>query len=124
MRLKGSFAQHDIEDANPETTVLKCRYNVLTWRREAGLTGMSTTRDTSPRIALDRTKSRRFCQTPVRVETRTDIRSGEERVLELGHTNAGRILFVARTPRGKLRRPVTAFDAKSKNPRRVPEETQ
>jgi uncharacterized protein len=51
---------------------------------------------------------------PVHVETRTDARSGEERVLELGHTNAGRILFVAWTPRGKLKRPVTAFDANRK----------
>lgn len=51
---------------------------------------------------------------PVRVETRTDARSGEARVLELGHTNAGRVLFVAWTPRGKLKRPVTAFDANRK----------
>jgi hypothetical protein len=32
---------------------------------------------------------------PIHIETRVDARSGEERVLELGHTNAGRILFVA-----------------------------
>ena len=51
---------------------------------------------------------------PVHIETRIDKRSGEERVLELGHTSAGRILFVAWTPRGKLRRPVTAFDANRK----------
>jgi uncharacterized DUF497 family protein len=51
---------------------------------------------------------------PIRVETRTDARSGEERTLELGHTNAGRILFVAWTRRGKLKRPVTAFDANRK----------
>jgi uncharacterized DUF497 family protein len=43
-----------------------------------------------------------------------DARSGEKRVLELGHTCAGRILFVAWTPRGKLKRPVTAFDANRK----------
>jgi hypothetical protein len=33
---------------------------------------------------------------------------------ELGHTNASRILFVAWTPRGKLKRPVTDFDANRK----------
>jgi uncharacterized DUF497 family protein len=51
---------------------------------------------------------------PIHIETRVGARSGEERVLELGHTNTGRILFVAWTPRGKLRRPVTAFDANRK----------
>jgi uncharacterized protein len=51
---------------------------------------------------------------PIRIETRTDPRSGEERVLELGHTNTGRILFVAWTPRGKRKRAVTAFDANRK----------
>jgi uncharacterized DUF497 family protein len=51
---------------------------------------------------------------PIHIETRVDARSGGERVLELGHTNAGRILFVAWTPRGKLRRPVTAIDANRK----------
>jgi uncharacterized DUF497 family protein len=40
--------------------------------------------------------------------------SGEERVLELGHTSAGRVLFVVWTPRGELVRPVTAFDANRK----------
>ena len=51
---------------------------------------------------------------PVPIETRIDKRSGEERILVLGHTNAGRILFVAWTSRGNLRRPVTAFDANRK----------
>lgn len=51
---------------------------------------------------------------PIHIETRVDARSGEERILELGHTNASRILFVAWTPRGKLKRPVTAFDANRK----------
>lgn len=51
---------------------------------------------------------------PIHIETRVDARSGEEGVLELGDTNAGRILFVAWTPRGTLRRPVTAFDANRK----------
>jgi uncharacterized DUF497 family protein len=65
---------------------------------------------------------------PVRIEIRTDARSGEERVLELGHTNAGRVLFVAWTPRGELTRPVTAFDANRKTraayERRLHEEKQ
>src|SRR5580692_9003349 len=51
---------------------------------------------------------------PIRIETRMDARSGEERVLELGHTNSGRILFVVWTPRGKRKRPVAAFDANRK----------
>ena len=51
---------------------------------------------------------------PIRIETRTDVRSGEDRILELGHTTAGRVLFVAWTPRGKLIRPITAFDANRK----------
>jgi len=51
---------------------------------------------------------------PIHVETRMDARSGEERVLEPGHTDTGRILFVAWTPRGELKRPVTAFDANRK----------
>ena len=37
--------------------------------------------------------------------------SGEKRFLELGHTDKIRVLFVAWTLRGKLIRPVTAFDA-------------
>jgi uncharacterized DUF497 family protein len=51
---------------------------------------------------------------PVYIETRIDELSGEERVLELGHTNAGRVLFLAWTPRGELVRPVTAFEANRK----------
>ena len=51
---------------------------------------------------------------PIRIKTRMDARSGEKRVLELGNTNAGRVLFVAWTPRGELMRPVTAFDANRK----------
>ena len=51
---------------------------------------------------------------PIYIETRMDARSGEERILELGNTNAGRVLFVAWTPRGELTRPVTAFDANRK----------
>lgn len=55
-----------------------------------------------------------FANRPVYIETRIDGRSGEHRVLELGHTAAGRILFVAWTLRGNLTRPVTAFDADRK----------
>ena len=51
---------------------------------------------------------------PIHIETRIDTQSGEERVLELGHTNTGRVLFVAWTPRGELTRPVTAFEANRK----------
>jgi uncharacterized DUF497 family protein len=51
---------------------------------------------------------------PIYIETRIDTQSGEERVLELGHTNTGRVLFVAWTPRGELTRPVTAFEASRK----------
>jgi uncharacterized DUF497 family protein len=69
-------------------------------------------------IAAHRVKSREveevLANEPVRIETRIDTRSGEERVLELGHTNAGRVLFVAWTPRGELMRPVTAFAANRK----------
>jgi uncharacterized DUF497 family protein len=48
------------------------------------------------------------------IETRIDTESGEERTLELGHTNSGRVLFVAWTLRGKRTRPVTAFEANRK----------
>jgi len=51
---------------------------------------------------------------PVYIETRIDAQNGEERILDLGHTNAGRVLFVAWTPRGEFRRPVTAFEANRK----------
>ena len=51
---------------------------------------------------------------PIYIETRIDTGSGEERILELGHTNRGRVLFVAWTPRGERTRPVTAFEATRK----------
>jgi uncharacterized DUF497 family protein len=35
-------------------------------------------------------------------------------ILELGHADSGRILFVAWAPRGKRKRPVTAFNANRK----------
>ena len=69
----------------------------------------------SPRMVLEDQKSKRFlANAPVRIETRTDERGGEERVLELGHTNAVRVLFVASTRRGQLVRPITAFEANRK----------
>jgi uncharacterized DUF497 family protein len=51
---------------------------------------------------------------PIYIETRIDTKSGEERILELGHTSRGRVLFVAWTPRGDRTRPVTAFEANRK----------
>src|SRR5260370_13838857 len=51
---------------------------------------------------------------PVFVEMETDALSGEERISELGHTNAGRVLFIVWTRRGRRTRPVTAFDADAK----------
>ena len=55
-----------------------------------------------------------LANSPSYIETQIDANSGEKRILELGHTNAGRILFVVWTPRGRLTRPVTAFDANRK----------
>jgi uncharacterized DUF497 family protein len=51
---------------------------------------------------------------PIHIETRNDTGSGEERILEPGHTDRGRVLFVAWTPRGKRTRPVTAFEPNRK----------
>ena len=51
---------------------------------------------------------------PIFIETRIDTESEEERILELGHTNRGRVLFLAWTPRGERTRPVTAFEANRK----------
>ena len=42
---------------------------------------------------------------PVFIEMETDVFSGEERIFELGHTNAGRVLFVVWTRRGRRSRP-------------------
>lgn len=47
---------------------------------------------------------------PLDLERQT--RNGEERVLHLGMTLAGRVLFVVVTPRGDDLRVVTAFPAK------------
>jgi uncharacterized DUF497 family protein len=52
---------------------------------------------------------------PIYFGSRNDERTGEERVLELGHTNAGRVLFVVWTSRAELTRPVTAWDANRKD---------
>ena len=46
---------------------------------------------------------------PFDLELQTD--SGEERFVELGETNAGRILVVVTTWRGNKIRVITAFDA-------------
>jgi len=51
---------------------------------------------------------------PVLIEMETDELSGEERISELGQTNAGRVLFIVWTLRGRRTRPVTAFDADPK----------
>ena len=51
---------------------------------------------------------------PLLIETQIDPKSGEERILELGHTDAGRVLFVTWTPRGGFVRPVTAYRANRK----------
>ena len=65
-------------------------------------------------IALHKVLPREFEEVlrngPVYIETRIDDESGEERVLEIGHTNSGRVLFVAWTYRGERTRPITAFD--------------
>jgi uncharacterized DUF497 family protein len=42
------------------------------------------------------------------------IRNGEERILHLGETTAGRVLFVVVTVRNKMLRVVTAFPANRK----------
>ena len=55
-----------------------------------------------------------FANEPVYIETQIDATSAEERVLEIGHTNKGRVLFVAWTPRAKRIRRVTAFEAHRK----------
>jgi len=51
---------------------------------------------------------------PLFIETRIDLKSGEERIRELGHTNAGRVLFVGWMQRGDFVRPVTAYPANRK----------
>jgi uncharacterized DUF497 family protein len=47
---------------------------------------------------------------------RTEVVDGEERFTAVGHTDRLRILILAWTTRGKMIRPITAFDA-SKNMR-------
>ena len=51
---------------------------------------------------------------PPHSATHIDEVSGEERNVELGHTDAQRVLFVVWTPRRGRTRPVTAFPAKRK----------
>jgi uncharacterized DUF497 family protein len=55
-----------------------------------------------------------FANDPEFVETIVDLDSGEERVLELGHTKAGRVLFIVWTLRARRIRVVTAFPANRK----------
>jgi uncharacterized protein len=43
-----------------------------------------------------------------------DERSGEPRILQIGETDANRVLMVVITPRGDLTRVVTAFQANRK----------
>jgi uncharacterized DUF497 family protein len=51
---------------------------------------------------------------PIYIETRIDGESGEEGIPELGHTNRGRVLFVAWRIGGERTRPVTALEANGK----------
>jgi uncharacterized protein len=51
---------------------------------------------------------------PILIQIEIDEVSGEDRFLELGITNAGRVLYVVWTPRDELTRPVTAWPAKRK----------
>lgn len=48
------------------------------------------------------------------VDLEFQIRNGEERIAQLGETDAGRILVVITTMRGELIRVVTAFPAKER----------
>ena len=50
---------------------------------------------------------------PIHLETRTDARSGES-AFSSWDTPIPAAFFLAWTPRGKLKRPVTAFDANRK----------
>ena len=59
---------------------------------------------------------------PLLIETQIDPKSGEERILELGHTDAGRVLFVTWTPRERLRAPGNRLPGKQENPRRLLQE--
>jgi len=45
------------------------------------------------------------------VDTKVQLRGGEERYLQVGETDAGRILVVVTTWRGSMARVVTAFAA-------------
>jgi uncharacterized DUF497 family protein len=48
------------------------------------------------------------------VDLGTELRNGEERTVQVGETDAGRILIVVSTMRGKKIRIVTAWPAKEK----------
>ena len=48
------------------------------------------------------------------LDLESELRNGEERVVQVGETDAGRILVVVTTMRGKKVRVVTAWPAKEK----------
>ena len=50
-----------------------------------------------------------FANIPIHIETQLDGRSGEPRHLEIGETDANRVLYVVWTPRENLIRVVTAW---------------
>jgi uncharacterized DUF497 family protein len=82
-------------------------------QRKADSIGTGTISRTSPSTIKPKEVEEVLSNHPVFIEAESDERSGEE-LSELGHTNAGRILFVIWTPRGKRSRPVTAYDADPK----------
>jgi uncharacterized DUF497 family protein len=87
-------------------------YNVITVNPQPHTNGTSTTKGISLRTTIGPREVEEILEgDPIRISSRIDDVSGEERVLELGHTSAGRVLFVVWTPRGELTRPVTAFEA-------------
>lgn len=61
---------------------------------------------------------------PIHIETRVDARSGEERILELGHTNASRVPVRGVDASRQTQAPGNSLRRESQNPRRIPEETQ
>lgn len=88
-----------------------CMYNVVTLNRA---TEYDWDEHNEGHIALHNVVPREveevLANDPIRI--RVEVVSGEKRILELGHTSAGRVLFVVWTPRGERTRPVTAYDAK------------
>jgi hypothetical protein len=58
------------------------------------------------------------------LDLETQIRNGELRILHLGETTAGRVLFVVVTLRNKMLRVVTAFPANRKSRKFYAEQKQ